>query len=139
MIMIVRFKRLHADAVVPSYAKEGDAGLDLTAVAMSLSKGFTEYDTGLAFEIPQGYVGLVFPRSSISKMGNSLANAVAVIDSGFRGSVRLRMRVKAGLPTYRVGDKVGQLIILPYPSIDLLESNILSDTFRGQSGFGSSG
>lgn len=80
----VKFKKLHPDAVVPSYAKEGDAGLDLTAYRMTPTKAgipYIEYGTGIAMEIPQGYVGLVFPRSSISKLeGFSLKNSVGVID-----------------------------------------------------------
>ena len=67
--MKVNIKKLHEDAVIPQYSKQGDAGLDLTAISMRLDpQGFMEYDTGLAFEIPTGYVGLVFPRSSISKV-----------------------------------------------------------------------
>lgn len=137
--MIVKFKKLHPEAVAPSYAKEGDAGMDLTAVSVLTTDDFMEYDTGIAVEIPFGFVGLVFPRSSISKMGHSLANAVGVVDSGYRGSIRLRMRVKEGKPVYGPGDKIGQLIVMPYPMITMIESNELSTSVRGNTGFGSSG
>lgn len=143
--MKVKIKKLHPNAVVPSYAKHGDAGLDLTAISKEficdpkrITEDFFEFDTGLAFEIPEGYVGLVFPRSSISKKGMRLCNAVGVIDSSFRGSVRLRFKGNI-LNTYEIGDRVGQLIIMPYPEIELEEVEELSDTNRGSLGFGSSG
>jgi dUTP pyrophosphatase len=136
----VNFKRLNPDAVTPTYAKDGDAGLDLTAVTKSTKSGlpFVEYGTGIAVEIPYGYVGLIFPRSSVSKMENFyLKNAVGVIDSGYRGEILLRFnKSNTG---YDIGDKVGQLIILPYPQIQLEEVAELSDTQRGVGGFGSTG
>lgn len=77
----VKFKKLHSDAVTPSYAKNGDAGLDLTATHMTFDENFIEYGTSIAIEIPEGYVGLVFPRSSVSKKENFyLKNSVGVID-----------------------------------------------------------
>lgn len=137
----VKFKKLHPDAVVPSYAKEGDAGLDLTAYRMTPTKAgipYIEYGTGIAMEIPQGYVGLVFPRSSISKLeGFSLKNSVGVIDSGYRGEIMLRF--SKSHEHYNIGEKIGQLIILPYPQIHLEEVEELSSTDRGVGGFGSTG
>lgn len=134
----VKFKKLHSDAVAPSYAKDGDAGLDLTATHMTFEENFIEYGTGIAVEIPHGYVGLVFPRSSVSKKENFyLKNSVGVIDSGYRGEIKLRFNVSDD--HYTVGDKVGQLIILPYPTIQLEEVETLSSTERGDGGFGSSG
>ena len=95
--MIVRVKKLKNEAVVPSYAKEGDAGLDLVAVDKNIETDgeseYVEYGTGLAFEIPAGYVGLLFPRSSISNKDLILSNSVGVIDSGYRGEVKFRFKV----------------------------------------------
>ena len=136
----VRFKKLSEYAVAPSYAKDGDAGLDLTAHTLTdfKSEPFIEYGTGIAVEIPQGYVGLVFPRSSVSKKENFyLKNSVGVIDSGYRGEIKLRFNRSED--TYEVGEKIGQLIILPYPTIYLEEVEELSSTERGEGGFGSTG
>ena len=138
--MKVKIKKLHENAVIPSYAKSGDAGMDLTAVSVSYDVyNNVVFDTGLAFEIPEGYVGLVFPRSSISKsFGENLRNSVGVVDSGYRSSVILKFGI-AGTSIYRVGDRVGQLIIMPYPQIEFEEVDELSITERGEGGFGSTG
>jgi len=134
----IRFKKLYEDAVTPSYAKVGDAGLDLTATHMTWEENFIEYGTGIAVEIPEGYVGLVFPRSSVSKKENFyLKNSVGVIDSGYRGEIM--MRFCKSHEFYKAGDKIGQLIILPYPTIYLEEVEELSSTERGEGGFGSTG
>ena len=139
----VNVKKLHPKAVIPSYAKAGDAGMDLTAVEISIHQdyGYYEYNTGLAFEIPEGYVGYVFPRSSISKYSLNLCNAVGVIDSGYRGPVMLRFNRdnNSSNVEYLPGDKVGQLVIMPVPTIELTEVEELSTTERGAGGFGSSG
>jgi dUTP pyrophosphatase len=157
----VRFKKLNPKAVTPTYAKDGDAGLDLTATAMFMGTNYIQYDTGIAVEIPEGYVGLVFPRSSITKMaaGVSLKNSVGIIDSGYRGEIILRFDVpseshKCDAETFRYitkdgfqeelkipqpGERIGQLIILPYPQIQLEEVEELSSTDRGEGGFGSTG
>ena len=155
--MKVKFKKLHEDAVLPSYAKEGDAGLDITATSNGQmveckENGnlwyYIEYKTSLSAEIPNGYVGLLFPRSSISKSALLLANSVGVVDSGFRGEICFRFKIDAGVvnqsnftlgqPTvYKKGERVGQLVILPYPTIEPEFSNHLSETDRGIGGFGS--
>lgn len=142
--MKVKVKKLHAEAVVPSYAKSGDAGLDLTATSIRFTNEFIEYGTSLAFEIPEGYVGLLFPRSSISNKNIDLCNSVGVLDSSYRGEVKLRFRrTYQGLGSpdyvYGVGDRVGQLIILPYPVIELVEADVLTSSERASGGFGSSG
>lgn len=140
--MKVRFKRLHPDAVIPKYAKPGDAGVDLTAISVDWNpNGYYSYDTGLAVEIPEGYVGLIFPRSSIYKTDLKLSNSVGVIDSGYRGSIKANFYYDDFDTTtpYKVGDRIMQLIILPYPQIELEEVDELSDTSRGSGGFGSSG
>ena len=84
--MKVKIKRLHEDAVIPKYAKPGDAGVDLTAVDIIADGGNLTYKTGIAVEIPTGYVGLLFPRSSVYKTGQTLTNCVGVIDSGSTGT-----------------------------------------------------
>ena len=137
--MKVKVKKLHKDAVIPKYANPGDAGLDLTAVSHKPHGDgidFQEYGTGLAFEIPKGYVGLLFPRSSITTKQMMLKNSVGVIDSVFRGEVKLRF---IGTDDYKVGDRVGQLIIIPYPEIELEEVEELEDSVRGTGGYGSTG
>jgi dUTP pyrophosphatase len=139
----IKIKKLDPNAVIPSYAKPGDAGLDLTAITMQIidnpQYGYIEYGTGLAFEIPQGHVGLIFPRSSVSNTGLILSNSVGVIDSGYRGEVKFRYKYVKNTTHYVVGERVGQLIIIPYPQVQLIESQELSDTERNENGFGSSG
>ena len=154
--MIVKFKKLHENAVLPSYAKPGDAGVDLTAVGdgvMVASEDssmwyYIEYKTGLAMELSEGYVGLLFPRSSISKTGLILANSVGVLDSSFRGEICLRFKIDAGVVSqtvqdvswtkvYKAGERIGQLVVLPYPVIEPEFADELSETERGAGGFGS--
>jgi dUTP pyrophosphatase len=141
--MQVKIKKLHVDAVIPVYSKPGDAGMDLTAVSATQDQyGNVVYGTGLAVEIPEGYVGLIFPRSSNSKTDLYLTNHVGVVDSGYRGEIMFKFRPVNGLlnaKVFQVGDRVGQLIILPYPSIEFDETNELSDSARGDGGFGSTG
>lgn len=139
--MIVRFKKLSEWAVTPQYAKPGDAGMDMVATSLVKSEVYYEYDTDIAVEIPEGYVGLLFPRSSISKTKQILANHVGVVDSGYRGSLRFRFKKLDwdNGEVYNVGDKIGQLMIIPYPTIELEEVNELSETVRSSDGFGSSG
>ena len=140
--MKVRLKKIHPNAVVPKYAKPGDAGLDLVATEIINKEVFQiTYGTGLAMEIPEGFVGLVFPRSSIRKYDLSLTNCVGVIDSGYRGELQATFRRHKGVAStdYEVGDKIAQIIIVPYPSIEFIETDELSQTERGTVGFGSSG
>jgi dUTP pyrophosphatase len=141
--MQVRVKKLHKDAIIPAYSKPGDAGLDLTAISATKDNyGNVTYGTGLAIEIPQGYVGLIYPRSSNSKTDLYLTNHVGVIDSGYRGEIMFKYRSVNGLlnaKVYQLGDRVGQLIIMPYPQIELIETDELSDSERGKGGFGSTG
>ena len=142
--MDVKFKKLHDDAKIPSYAHDTDAGLDLTAVSFTQefdksNKLVLVYHTGLAVEIPEGYVGLIFMRSSISDKSISLTNAVAVIDSGYRGELLLKYKITTdSLPTiYQPGEKIGQLIIIPYPKINPIEAEELGSSDRNEGGFGS--
>ena len=140
--MRVNIKKMHKNAVIPKYAKDGDAGLDLVAVSRNENELYIEYDTGIALEIPEGYVGLVFPRSSISKYHLDLANSVGVVDSGYRGSVTARFKKTLDnvyANSYNVGDKICQIIIMPYPKVTFVEVEELSSTERGAGGYGSSG
>ena len=138
--MKVRIKRLHPFASIPKYAKNGDAGLDLVSTEIIDESGIQiTYGTGLAIEIPEGYVGLLFPRSSIRKTNLSLANSVAVIDSGYRGEIQVTFNKSDWSTNYQVGDKVVQLVIIPYPQIEFEVSSELSETDRGAGGFGHTG
>lgn len=152
--MKVKVKRLHPDAVLPVFGKPGDAGADLTAVNIYVDKATQtiNYKTGISIEIPEGYVGLIFPRSSIYKTVLRLTNSVGVIDSGFRGEIEFKftdifapneninMRFQQFRKDfYQVGDRIGQLIIIPYPQIEFEDVEELSETERGTGGFGSTG
>jgi dUTP pyrophosphatase len=140
--LVVKIKKMNSSAVVPKYAKPGDACMDLVAVEKwHDDHGNICLNTGLAMEIPEGYVGLLFPRSSISKTGMRLANCVGVIDSGYRGPVLFKFKEQdqENLFNYKIGDRVGQIMILPHPQIQFLEVGELSETSRGTGGFGSTG
>ncbi len=139
--MKVKVMKLDAGAIVPKYAKPGDAGMDLYAVTQKFDNhGNYVYGTGLAMEIPEGYVGLIFPRSSISKTAHSLRNAVGVIDSGYRGEIMMKFDINThNSPVYNVGDRIAQIIIMPYPQIEFEEVFELADSERGSGGFGSTG
>ena len=139
--MVIKTKKIRENAVIPTYAKQGDAAVDLYAAYMERDKyGNHVYFTGLCFEIPSGFVGLLYPRSSVSKTSMALANSVGVVDSGYRGEIMFKYR-QTGEPNtiYRVGDRVGQLMIIPYPEIEFIEVDELSTTERGEGGFGSTG
>ena len=139
----VKIKKLHPDAVVPKYAKLGDAGLDLTATWMEFDheKKIVTYGTSIAMEIPKGYVGLIYPRSSVYKTSLVLANHVGVIDSGYRGEIMFKYRVlnEDWRDIYDVGDRIGQIIITPYPQVLFSITEELSSSDRGAGGYGSTG
>lgn len=140
--MKIRFKKLHQDAQQPKKAHNTDAGFDLTATSMRVTGSIVEYGTGIAVEIPEGYVGLVFPRSSICKKTIYLTNSVGVIDSGYRGEVMAKFRLdEIDRPQfiYTVGERFAQLIIMPIPSVTFQEAEELSDSERGTGGYGSTG
>jgi dUTP pyrophosphatase len=140
--MSVKIKKLDSNAVIPKYSKPGDAGLDLTITKIientthSITYGF-----GIALEIPRGFVGLVFPRSSVRNQELLLSNCVGVIDSGYRGELQATFKKTNGSDStsYSVGDRGAQIMILAYPEINFVESNELSDSSRGEGGFGSTG
>lgn len=144
--MQIKFKKLTPNSVTPTKANTTDAGFDLVATGWSVSDDYTyvEYKTGIAVEIPIGYVGYIFPRSSVSRVQQLLCNSVAVIDSGYRGEIMLRYRqtwrgAHFEPQLYKVGEKIGQLIIMPIPEIEFLEVEELLESDRGSGGFGSTG
>ena len=152
--MKVKIKKLVEQAVIPVYAHPGeDAGLDWTATSVKFEHGCWVYGTGLAMEIPKGYVGLLFPRSSNRKTEAYLTNSVGVIDSGYRGEVMAcykrrdndvfhehddKFIINSQAP-YKVGERFAQVIIVPYPQIEFEEVDELSTTERGDGGYGSTG
>lgn len=137
--MKIKIKKLHQDAVIPAYAKDGDAGMDLTAVSMQyLDNEHVKYNFGIAIEIPKGFVGLVFPRSSCFKQRQILSNAVGVIDSGYRGEISAVM-IGSATGGYKEGERVAQILILPYPEVEFELTEELNETERGSGGYGSSG
>lgn len=160
----VNFKKLSKKAVIPTYAHDTDAGMDMTAISKTVTDDFVEFDTGIAIDLPVGYVGLLFPRSSVSKKDMLMCNSVGVVDVGFQNSVKFRFKripnpskwtvittwVKKlfGIESitseiyydpkeYSVGDKIGQLIIMPYPKVTLNEVDEFAPSERGLGGFGS--
>ena len=171
--MQVKIKKLVGNAVIPVYALEGDGAQDLTAISKKYDEfGNIHYGTGLAFAIPKGYVGLLFPRSSNAKKDLILSNSVGVLDSNYRGEVSFKFKpsvvlydnigiapqgklgiddspftdivvptIRYGLELqdYEIGDRIGQIVILPYPKIEFLEVSDLDETNRGAGGYGSTG
>ena len=143
--MQVKVKKLSPDAVIPSYAKDGDAGMDVVATKIiSDNLGAVTYGTDIAMEIPKGFVGLIFPRSSIRKTNLQLSNSVGVVDSGYRGEIQATFNKIQGIDnverdSYKVGDRICQIMIIPHPDIQFEEVEELNNTDRGQGGFGSTG
>ena len=142
--MEIKFKKLDPRAVAPVRAHESDAGYDL--VATSITTEINEcgqlilvYHTGLALEIPEGYFGLLVPRSSIFKKSLALTNSVGVIDAGYRGEVMAKYKTTTDVvpAVYREGDKFAQLLILPIADTAFTEALELSATDRGDGGYGS--
>ena len=138
MTLNIKIKRLISTAKLPTKAHTTDAGYDLYASSCHIENGLVCYGIGVAVEIPEGYVGFVFPRSSIADTHLTLSNSVGVIDSGYRGEIKAKFR-KGGTRGYGVGDRIAQLIILPYPEVVFEEVDELSDSDRGTGGYGSSG
>ena len=143
--MDIRIKKLLPEAVIPKYSIEGDACLDLTAITIKEeSELYIEYGTGLAMEIPKGFVGLVFPRSSVTNKTLMLKNCTGIIDSNYRGEIKCRFyktgRILDNVKIqYNIGDRVAQIMILPRPEVLFIESDILTETDRGTGGYGSTG
>lgn len=156
----VKIKKVHVDAIIPKQGHETDAGYDLVAIDdgkpytsdKTSELLFVEYDTGIQLELPENYHAEIYPRSSVSKTHLLLANSIGLIDNSYRGNIKLRFRI---LPikshsnwwkekqndgeVYKKGDKIGQLVIRKTDYINFEEVDLLSDTERGSSGFGSTG
>lgn len=194
MDLKVKIKKLVPEAVIPTYAKDGDMGMDVTAVKVEYDKKLDcfVYHTGLAFELPKGYGMLIFPRSSNRKTNSYMANHVGILDSGYRGELLLCFKYKdsshsifssfrsdkfieklannvdikdakalavaliqttndivsddavltefmMNFAPYKVGDRIGQIVIVPYPTVEFEETDILSESERGTGGHGSTG
>lgn len=158
----IKFKKLVPEAVIPSYAHNGDVGMDMTAISVDydVEKDMYIYHTGLALESDYGYGTFLFPRSSNCKTEAYLTNHVGIADSAiYRGEIQLRYKnrdryrksfwewitgkvnVERALKfvPYNVGDRVGQMVVLPYPQVIVEEVEELSETVRGTGGFGSTG
>lgn len=144
--MKVQFKKLNANASVPTKAHDQDAGYDIKAICRTIDDhGNWVYGTGLAIRIPDNYVGLLFMRSSVSKKSQILTNAVGIIDAGYLGEITFKMkpiiqdiRYTQARP-YEIGEKIGQIIIMPIPSIEFEEVYDLGVSERGIGNYGSSG
>lgn len=149
--MQVKLKLLYEDSQMPTKANPTDAGFDCYARRLIYNELYVEYSLGFSIEIPEGYVGLIFARSSISKTDMTLANSVGVIDSGYRDEVRARFKMADkyvqvspnqyvnGAIIYKEGDRVCQLVIIPIPDIQLVRADNLDSAGDRGGGFGSSG
>ena len=138
--MKVKFKKLNQYAQTPFQATVGSAGFDLVATSKErISHNIVKYGTGIAVEIPKGYMGLVFARSSCYKAGMLLTNGVGLVDSDYRGEVTAVFATSNFSREYEVGDRVAQLVIVPYPAVEYVETDELSQTDRGTGGYGSTG
>ena len=140
--MLIKVKKIHPQAVMPVKAHLSDAGFDLRATSKVYDNdGNVVYGCGLAFEIPEGYMGLVFPRSSNAEKSLLLSNSVGVIDAGYRGEVTAKFKrlypINQG--EYAIGDGFAQLIVMPFPAVEYEEAAELSESERGAGGYGSSG
>ena len=136
--MEIKFKKLTKTAKAPKRMHRHDAGFDLTLDSFEYDKkGNLVCHSGIAVEIPDGYVGLLFPRSSIAELGIWLTNSVGVIDSNYRGDIMAKFKMSFNAAPYKVGDRFCQLIVMPYPKVTYVDSDELSKTDRGAGGYGS--
>ena len=141
----VNFIKLNENAVKPTYGSQFAAGADLYACEggeVTIAAGETKLiHTGLALEIPEGYAGLIYARSGIAcKRGLAPANKVGVIDSDYRGEIMVALHNHSGeAQTIADKERVAQLVITPFLTVEYTETNELSDTVRGEGGFGSTG
>lgn len=149
----MRVKRVHPDAIIPAYQNDGDACFDLHCISGALigprqigleeSLGrAVEFRTGLAFEVPAGYALMIYSRSGHGfNHGLRLSNCVGVIDSGYRGEVKVKLRLDETEAHYAVmaGDRIAQAMLIPVPHVRLVLADDLTDTARGAGGFGSTG
>lgn len=152
----ISYRKLDKNAKDPQKNIKTDAGYDLTAISVKYTQNYIEYGTGIAFNIPENYVGLLFPRSSVTKMDLTLKNSVGVVDSGFLGEIKFRflnlyknddlflskdenLFISSKPKHYDVGERIGQIVFLELPYVFLNEVNEFQETERGTKGWGSSG
>ena len=142
--MQLKFKKLSEKATLPVRAHKSDAGLDLTTVGISsvineCGQLMLVYHTGLAVEIPEGYVGLLFPRSRIYKKSLMATNRVGVLEAGYRGEIMMVLKATTDVvpAVYKEGERFAQLVIVPIPEIEVVEAEELSESDRGENGYGS--
>lgn len=141
--MNLEIKKLYKDSQMPKKAHETDACFDLYAHSFSEDNShYLNYGTGIAINIPIGYVGLLFPRSSVTNTSLILGNCVGVIDAGFQGEVSFRFKEipHYQLKVYNVGERIGQILILPLTEVNIQEVDEFTfETKRGKGGYGSTG
>lgn len=139
----LKIKKLNKNAVVPSYAHEGDAGMDLySTIDAMLNPGQQKLiDTGIAIQLEPGYEAQIRPRSGLAaKHGISVTNSPGTIDSAYTGEIKVVL-INLGQNTYQLykGDRIAQMVINKLPSVEIVEVEELTDTVRGEKGFGSTG
>jgi dUTP pyrophosphatase len=141
-------KKFDPMAKMPAYALPGDVGADLFCFDLTKEKPQNLFDkifpvwsvfTGIAIEIPENYWVMLTPRSSIYRLPAWLSNSVGVIDTGYRGELLFRFRSFRGMTPFKVGDRVGQMILMPKITAAFTEVNALTPSERGSNGFGSTG
>ena len=140
----IEIKALNEAAKIPSYAYSGDAGMDLRASESLTLQPFERalVPTGLAIALPEGYAGFVLPRSGLAiKHGITVVNTPGLIDSNYRGELKVILqKTDPHVPfTIHVGDRIAQLVVMPVPHMSFTPVDVLSNTERGEGGFGSSG
>jgi dUTP pyrophosphatase len=159
-MLIIDYKKISESAVEPTYSREGDACVDITAISRTITDKYVSYKTGLKIKIPKGYIGDLRPRSSISNYDLVMCNAPGTIDSNFIGELEVRFFIlnkeynaqlslfddsnyEIALPKlYEIGDRVAQFVAYPIPELkfnQLKEDETLGETARGEQGFGSTG
>ena len=144
--MKINIKKLNEDAIIPTSGSKYAAGYDLYANipkgTLAIPMGMSEkIGTGIAMEIPEGYVGLVFARSGMAtKKGLRPANCVGVIDSDYRGEICVALyNDHDWIQTVYTGERIAQIVIMPHLFVEFNETDVLEETDRGENGFGSTG
>ncbi|MBQ9728442.1 MAG: dUTP diphosphatase [Clostridia bacterium] len=142
--MKIAVKKLNENAILPTYGSEFSAGADLYNLPeeITIAPGETKFiHTGLAMEIPVGYAGLIYARSGLAcKRGLAPANKVGVVDSDYRGEIMVALHNhSSALQTVAAGERVAQLVVAPFLKVEFEDTEELSDTVRGEGGFGSTG
>jgi len=156
--MKINYKKTSDIAIAPFKTHSVDAGFDLSAASIKITNKYVEYGTGIMFETPDGYVGLLAPRSSVTNTYYMLKNAPGILDSSYRGEVRFRFYDTRNIFVksyhslrklvdkkfvnqyiYNIGDKIGQVVFIKLPVVELVETKKLSETARNTGGYGSTG